>query len=268
MIAVVPNVQAYIIDYDTAYTQIQALRTAVPGVKVVCYFSGGVFEDYRVDEDAQRRNITLADWGAGTFGNTVATWGGRYLDVRSPAVRQVQARRLQWMAGIGCDGVDPDNTDIHWADTGFNLTRGDLVDYIRFIAGTAHALGMAAGLKNAGDLLPDVEASMDWVVTESCFATQQCGLYEALSTGKPVISIEYCDAAVLGATTQDPACFCPRALAKGWDQMVKQHELGPAGIGCARYCELHSCGSADATGPCPAASGDICNSTLPASPLF
>lgn len=41
----------------------------------------------------------------------------------------------------------------------------------------------------------------------------------------------------LGATTQDPACFCPRALAKGWDQMVKQHELGPAGIGCARYCE-------------------------------
>lgn len=60
-----------------------------------------------MDEDAQRRNITLADWGAGTFGNTVATWGGRYLDVRSPAVRQVQARRLQWMAGIGCDGVDP-----------------------------------------------------------------------------------------------------------------------------------------------------------------
>lgn len=37
------------------------------------------------------------------------------------------------------------------------------------------------------------------VVTESCFATQQCGLYEALSTGKPVISIEYCDAAVVRA---------------------------------------------------------------------
>lgn len=41
------------------------------------------------------------------------------------------------------------------------------MDYIRFIAGTAHALGMAAGLKNAGDLLPDVEASMDWRVPAS-----------------------------------------------------------------------------------------------------
>ncbi len=176
----------------------------------------------RVDEDQQRRNITLADWGTGTFGNNVSVWGGRYLDVRSPAVREVQRRRLEWMAGIGCDGVDPgerkrwlvlragcrgasrpgavggtgwsrsecrtqaslwlpqqqaarphttslpacplspDNTDIHWANTGFNLTRGDLIDYIRFITGTAHAYGMAAGLKNAADLLPDVEASVDW----------------------------------------------------------------------------------------------------------
>lgn len=60
-----------------------------------------------MDEDQQRRNITLADWGAGTFGNNVSVWGGRYLDVRSPAVREVQRRRLEWMAGIGCDGVDP-----------------------------------------------------------------------------------------------------------------------------------------------------------------
>lgn len=60
-----------------------------------------------VDEDSQRRNITLADWGSGTFGKNVSIWGGRYLDVRSPAVRQVQRRRLGWMAGIGCDGVDP-----------------------------------------------------------------------------------------------------------------------------------------------------------------
>ncbi|KAL4424222.1 hypothetical protein ABPG75_001523 [Micractinium tetrahymenae] len=222
----------------------------------------------RVDEDSQRRGITLADWGAGTLGKNVSIWGGRYVDVRSPAVREVQRRRLEWMAGIGCDGVDPDNTDIHWADTGLNLTRGDLIGYIKCIADTAHNLCMAVGLKNAGDLLPDVGASVDWVVTESCFATQQCALYDALSAAKPVISIEYCDASVLGATTQDPACFCLRALAKGWDQMVKQHELGAPGIGCARYCELHACGSADATGPCPAAAGDICNATLPASPLF
>ncbi|KAL4424223.1 hypothetical protein ABPG75_001524 [Micractinium tetrahymenae] len=47
VITVVPNVQAYIIDFDTAFTQIAAVRSAVPGVKVVCYFSAGVYEDYR-----------------------------------------------------------------------------------------------------------------------------------------------------------------------------------------------------------------------------
>ncbi len=48
------------------------------------------------------------------------------------------------------------------------------------------------------------------VVTESCFATQQCGLYEALSLAKPVISIEYCDAAVVS-----PALHCLLAASSG-----------------------------------------------------
>lgn len=220
----------------------------------------------------------------------------------------------------------------------------------------------AGGPRCVLSVYPQLRLPSRRVVTESCFATQQCVLYDVLSTAKPVISIEYCDAAVvrrrrawawgpgkgrgpvpregrggggqtaeepkaggragtaslgqawaqsallpsqstgvqvtgayaagpapqppscpvmwvgawphppthpvrhptrpsppppphapttaaiplsrfspalaqLGATTQDPACFCPRALAKGWDQMVKQHELGAPGISCVRYCE-------------------------------
>ena len=43
--------------------------------------------------------------------------------------------------------------------------------------------------------------------------------------------------AQLGATTQDPGCYCAKALAAGWFFMAKQHELGAAGISCAAYCQ-------------------------------
>lgn len=73
-------------------------------------------------------------------------------------------RRACTHASLPCRRTPPatDNTDLHWAPTGFALTRADMVAYLQWLADTAHALGLAVGLKNAQDLLADVEDRMDW----------------------------------------------------------------------------------------------------------
>ena len=43
------------------------------------------------------------------------------------------------------------------------LRPQDAIDYVRWIAATAHSLGLGVGLKNALELLPDVQDAFDWV---------------------------------------------------------------------------------------------------------
>jgi hypothetical protein len=46
--------------------------------------------------------------------------------------------------------------------TGFPLTKADLVQYNKWLATTAHSLGLAIGLKNAQSLIRQVEPFFDW----------------------------------------------------------------------------------------------------------
>ena len=41
----------------------------------------------------------------------------------------------------------------------------------------------------------------------------------------------------LGAPTQNPACFCPRALAAGFNFLIKRADLRAPGISCTQYCK-------------------------------
>ena len=48
----------------------------------------------------------------------------------------------------GYPAVDPDNVDGFANPTGFDLTAKNQLEYNTFLATTAHALGLAVGLKN------------------------------------------------------------------------------------------------------------------------
>ena len=261
----VSGVNLYIIDMDTARTALPKLKAAQPSARVICYFSAGSYERYRADDDADRgaNSIRAADW-AGALGKPLAGWPDeRWLDIRSARVRSVMARRMRFARSIGCDGVDPDNVDGYSTATGFPLVRADQVKYNAWLATTAHGLGLAVGLKNAVGLLPDLHPRFDFFINEECFAFQECSAYDVVNPTKPVLGVEYCDgAAELGSPTQDPACYCPQANARGWAFSVKRADLGWPGVSCKSYCRAHACGPAAATGSCRAKRPDVCAAAL------
>ena len=44
------------------------------------------------------------------------------------------ARRVTALAELGCDGIPPSSLSVHAADTGFELTLNDALDYARWLA--------------------------------------------------------------------------------------------------------------------------------------
>ncbi|KAI7842468.1 hypothetical protein COHA_003822 [Chlorella ohadii] len=263
----VPGVQVYAVDIDLAKDVIPRLKAKSSAIKVVCYFSAGSWEDYRVDDDQQKRGIKPTDW-AGALGKAMDGWPGeKWVDVRKAAVRTIMQKRLAYCAQIKCDGVDPDNINGHENPTGFRLKKADLVAYNKFLASEAHKLGLAIGLKNGLDMVPQLASLFDFAINEECFSFSECGAYAGYFRNKPIVVIEYCNGVDLGATTQRPACFCPRLAAAGLNGLFKRSDLGPAGISCTEFCKRNVCGSATATGSCAAAKGNIC-SVLPATPLL
>jgi hypothetical protein len=120
----------------------------------------------------------------------------------------------------GFDGVDPDNLDGFTNETGFDLTREDANSYAHWLANEAHDRGLGIGLKNAPELIPDLEPVFDWSLTESCFAQGWCE--EALpfiENGKPVFAIEYVEE---GMQTAD---FCPQSTDLGIRALLKNLAL-------------------------------------------
>lgn len=261
-ITYIPGVTLYLFDIDTARTQLKAIKAQAPDIQVVCYFSAGSFEKYRIDDDANRGAYSItypSDW-TGTLGKPLDGWPGeRWLDIRSPKVRSIMRRRMEFARSIGCDGVDPDNVDGYSNNSGFPLTAADQTAFNTWLAETAHSLGLGVGLKNAIELLPALHDSFDWFVNESCFTYRECDAYDVVGTIKAVLGVEYCNAATaFGDPTQDPACYCPRALAKQWDFLIKKADLGAPRVSCADYCAQTVCQPANSTKSCKAKSPDVC----------
>lgn len=101
-------------------------------------------------------------------------------------------KRIELAKSKGCDGVDPDNVDAYNNANGLGLTTADAVDYLKFLAETAHARGLAIGLKNAGDIVGAVLPYMEWEVNEQCLEFDECEAFTPfIKAGKPVFHIEY-----------------------------------------------------------------------------
>jgi len=105
------DVKMYDIDlFDTSKETILALHNR--GIKVVCYFSAGTYENWRIDS---------SNFPPAVLGNTLEGWEDeKWLDISQlDILAPIILRRLDLAVEKGCDGVEPDNVDGYLNDNGF-----------------------------------------------------------------------------------------------------------------------------------------------------
>lgn len=170
--------------FDTSESAILAMHNA--GQRVICYFSAGSWEDWRVDANG---------FPNAAIGEPLAGWPGeRWLDTRHPDVRSRMIERLDLAQDKHCDGVEPDNVDGLFNETGFDLDQDDTVEYLAFLVDAARQRRLAIGLKNLPELAPSLEPLFDFALTESCVEFDECAAFAAfVSAGKAVLHVEYVD---------------------------------------------------------------------------
>lgn len=154
------------------------------GAKVICYFSAGSYEDWRLDAS----NFSQSD-----LGNQLDGWPGeRWLNVSSQAVRDIILTRMDLAAQKSCNGVEPDNVDGYNNDNGLDLTQQDAVNYMRFLTDAAHQRNLSIGLKNAAEIVPTVVNIVDYSVNEECVRYNECSTFAPfIQQGKAVFHVEY-----------------------------------------------------------------------------
>lgn len=202
---------------NTSANTISALKSA--GHTIICYFSAGSVEDYRSD---------AGDFPASAVGNTLDGWPDeKWLDIRDSTVREIMTTRIQSAASKGCVGVDPDNIDGYTNNPGFPLTEDDTVDYVRFLADTAHAAGLAYGLKNSGAIVDRVIDVAEWAINEECAEYEECADWAPfVAAGKPVFHVEYTeddDATSVSASKLSKACAADGQA--GFSTIIKHYSL-------------------------------------------
>lgn len=210
------NVQVYFIDlFDVPPATITQLKQQ--GRKVVCYFSAGSWENWRSD---------AGQFPASVKGRNLEGWPGeKWLDIRNLAVLgPIMQARMNLAVSKGCDGVDPDNVDGYTNNTSFPLTAQHQLTYNRWLAQEAHARGLAIGLKNDLDQIPQLVGDFDWALNEQCFQYNECQtLLPFIAAGKPVFGIEY---------NGNEQVFCPKANAWNFDFLKKNLDLGAWRLDC------------------------------------
>jgi len=200
--------------FDNNARVVAALHTR--GRRVVCYLSVGTWENWRPDASA---------FPAAVKGKGNGWPGERWLDIRRlDVLGPIMNARLDQCKAKGFDGVDPDNMDGYTNNTGFPLTAEDQLRYNRYIADAAHARGLAVGLKNDLDQIPDLVSAFDWTLNEQCFEYNECNtLLPFIQAGKPVFHVEY---------NRNPSQFCPRANALNFNSLRKHLSLDAYRVPC------------------------------------
>ncbi|UUU42347.1 endo alpha-1,4 polygalactosaminidase [Streptomyces sp. NBC_00162] len=204
------SVKAPVYDVDgftTTKEQVAALKKA--GRKTICYISTGAWEDFRPDADA---------FPKATIGQGNGWEGERWLDIRQlTELEPLIAKRFDMCRDKGFDAVEPDNMDGYRNTSGFPLTAEDQLSYNRLIAKLAHDRGLAVGLKNDLDQIPQLVGEFDFAVNEQCAQYRECEkLTPFIEAGKAVFHVEY----------ELPAGrFCERARELKLSSLQKRYDL-------------------------------------------
>jgi hypothetical protein len=176
------------------------------GKHYLCYLSAGTLESFRDD---------AGDFPDSVIGNELSGYPNEHwLDVRSDSVRSLMARRVQALAALGCDGVPPSSLAVQAADTGFDLSLGDALDYARWLAERVHAAGMSAGLTGPAELTQELWPTFDFGLAIGCVTGSGCSEYAPLRQAKkPVLHLE------LGGEQAAPG-LCKSAQMLGFEALV------------------------------------------------
>lgn len=210
------DVDMYDIDlFDNSASAIAALQA--DGRIVICYFSAGSFEDWRLDAD---------DFPPEVLGNTMDGWEDeKWLDISAlDKLAPVMTARLNLAVEKGCDGVEPDNMDGYLNDTGFPLTATHQLAFNKWLAQQAHQRGLSVGLKNDLDQVEQLVEHFDWALNEQCFAFDECQLLlPFIEAGKAVFGVEY---------ELEPSEFCSAANDMDFDWLKMDLALDGARQSC------------------------------------
>ncbi|KAJ3336065.1 hypothetical protein HDU93_003715 [Gonapodya sp. JEL0774] len=250
------NSRIYDIDvFDAPSTTISALKAA--GHIVICYISVGSYEDWRPDS---------CKFPTSVRGKKLSGWKGEtWLDIRNVVVLgPIMRARMELAKRKGCDGVEGDNVDGYSNDSGFPLTANDQVAYNRWLAETAHSLGLVAGLKNTLDLGSQLVDWYDFALLEQCVQFGSCDAAKIfLNVDKAVFDVEYIES---NATVSN---VCPVTNAIGIDAQVKNLQLDSGARNMCRstYMDLTTANVTTketsipeptiATGPCASGAGAL-----------
>lgn len=184
-----------------------------------CYLSGGSLELFRDD---------AADFPAAAVGNALADYPREHwLDVRHATVRELMARRVTKLSELGCSGVAPSSLAVHAADTGFDLSLTDALDYARWLAERLHAAGMSAGLSGPQELTGELWPTFDFALAISCVNSTACAEYGPFERAKKtVLHVELGDA----ATAPD---LCNAAKTLGFTALISDPAFTGRVIACS-----------------------------------
>ena len=189
------------------------------GKHYLCYLSAGSLESFRADAD---------EFPDVAVGNPLADFPREHwLDVRDATVRDLMARRVTALAALGCDGVPPSSLAVHNADTGFELSASDALDYARWLAERLREAGMSAGLSGPADLTSVLWPSFDFGLGIGCLDRTECREYEPFTEHKkPVLHIE------LGDQTSAPQ-ICNAAKLLGFSPLISDQAFSGRCIACS-----------------------------------
>ena len=211
------DADVYFIDADVPQATINALKSQ--GKRVMCYISAGSIEDWRSD---------ASQFPSLVIGNDYHGWlGEKWLNVRDiDALAPIMRARLDQCQRKGFDGIDADNVNGHINNTGFSLTRQDVIRFIRWLADESHARGMAFSLKNTSDVAMEVVGSIDMMQMESCHHWRFCDdATDVVSLhNKPVFMVEYRE------INQSFNAACDRAAELGYAAIYRNLQLTGDGI--------------------------------------
>lgn len=176
------NADLFVLDlFDTQASQLATLHTR--GRIVIAYLSAGSLEPWRSDAE---------DFPEQAVGSELADYPNeRWLDIRDVSVRALMQARLQLARDKGFDGVFPGALDAYRNQSGFALSEADQLDYDRFLARTASALGLSPGLSGDFMLSAQLIDHFDWAIAIGCMAADSCDrLSPWVAAAKPVFDLE------------------------------------------------------------------------------
>lgn len=210
-------------DIDLSYGADVVAQIKAQDKKAVCYFSVSTAETFRADS---------GDFPSEVLGERYDEFSDeRVLDIRNiDALAPVMRARLDECVAKGFDGVDLDKIDIFAHETqvdgqqvlgtSFQFTPQDSVRYLQWFANEAHQRGLAVGLKNGLDIIPNVVNDIDFMIADSCFTYSWCDVASpVVAANKPVFMVEYTENAV------DFNAMCARAKDLGFSAILRNSNL-------------------------------------------